>query len=190
MHVRLSHGLAGHLCRRRAVRPVHLNSDRSKSSYRSGLEVGDEHPLLRSVPAAGVVMVVIGHIYQKTGLTFCFLSAFALIDNAGAVLSPLILGSIYSATARTLPSLAWFVSAVSLPAIDTTLAVAPRYSDTSTADGFFSSAGPVHRCCWHPALHALGQCARQSQAPSHAQEEGKAHNYIMRSESMRNAVQC
>lgn len=46
MRVPHSHGPAGHLCRRRAVRPVHLNSNRSKSSDRSGLEVSGFNTLV------------------------------------------------------------------------------------------------------------------------------------------------
>lgn len=41
------------------------------------------------------------------------LGALSLIDEAGAILSPLVVGSIYSASAETHPSLAWFISAVS-----------------------------------------------------------------------------
>lgn len=42
------------------------------------------------------------------------LGAMSLIDEAGAILSPLVLGSIYSASTDFLPSLAWFVGAVLL----------------------------------------------------------------------------
>ncbi|KAK9900297.1 MFS general substrate transporter [Cystobasidium minutum MCA 4210] len=38
------------------------------------------------------------------------LGAMSLIDEAGAILSPLVLGSIYSASTEFLPSLAWFVA--------------------------------------------------------------------------------
>ena len=41
------------------------------------------------------------------------LGAMSLIDEAGAILSPLVLGSIYSASTDFMPSLAWFVGAVS-----------------------------------------------------------------------------
>lgn len=67
--------------------------------------------LLAISAAGGPSVQSISTQIAAKALTDQVLSAFALIDNAGAVLSPLILGSIYSATARTLPSLAWFVSA-------------------------------------------------------------------------------
>jgi len=67
---------------------------------------------LLAISAAGgpSVQSIATQIASKA-LTDQVLSAMALIDNAGAVLSPLVLGGIYSATARTMPSLAWFVSA-------------------------------------------------------------------------------
>jgi hypothetical protein len=41
------------------------------------------------------------------------LGALSLIDETGAILSPLVIGTIYSASTESMPSLAWFVAAVS-----------------------------------------------------------------------------